>query len=81
MAALKSCPVVVCFQYRSSRITTKNAKRHGWSYGSTSASNRSYRKIGKDLRLSSVKRHVKGADAKVRLDIELPYGRLCAIPS
>ena len=37
-------------------------------------------KFGKDLRLSSVKRYVEGAGAKVRLDIELPDGTHHAIP-
>ncbi len=37
-------------------------------------------KFGEDLRLSSVKRYVEGAGAKVRLDIELPDGTHHAIP-
>lgn len=37
-------------------------------------------KAGKDLKLSSIKRYVESAGAKVRLDIELPDGTHHAIP-
>jgi DNA-binding XRE family transcriptional regulator len=37
-------------------------------------------RLGKDLRLSSVKRYVEAAGAKVRLEIELPDGTRYAIP-
>jgi len=37
-------------------------------------------KFGKDAKLSSVKRYVESAGAKVRLDIELPDGTHHAIP-
>jgi DNA-binding XRE family transcriptional regulator len=40
----------------------------------------SMEKLGKDLKLSSVKRYVEGAGAKVSLDIELPDGTRHAIP-
>jgi len=40
----------------------------------------SLEKLGKDLKLSSVKRYVEGAGAKVSLDIELPDGTRHAIP-
>jgi DNA-binding XRE family transcriptional regulator len=37
-------------------------------------------KAGKDLKLSSIKRYVESAGAKVRLDIELPDGTHHGIP-
>lgn len=37
-------------------------------------------KAGNDLKLSSIKRYVESAGAKVRLDIELPDGTHHAIP-
>lgn len=40
----------------------------------------SMEKLGKDLKLSSIKRYVESAGAKVRLEIELPDGTQHAIP-
>lgn len=40
----------------------------------------SMEKFGKDLKLSSIKRYVESAGAKVRLEIELPDGTQHAIP-
>lgn len=37
-------------------------------------------KLGQDMKLSSIKRYVESAGAKVRLDIELPDGSHYAIP-
>lgn len=61
-------------------LLQKTQKDMATAMGVTQPTIASMEKIGKDLKLSSIKRYVESAGAKVRLDIELPDGTHHAIP-
>ena len=61
-------------------LLQKTQKEMAKAMGVTQPTIASMEKIGKDLKLSSIKRYVESAGAKVRLDIELPDGTHHAIP-
>jgi len=61
-------------------LLQKTQKDMAKAMGVTQPTIASMEKIGKDLKLSSIKRYVESAGAKVRLDIELPDGTHHAIP-
>jgi|SRR5680860_1415121 len=61
-------------------LLQKTQKEMAKAMGVTQPTIASMEKTGKDLKLSSIKRYVESAGAKVRLDIELPDGTHHAIP-
>lgn len=61
-------------------LLQKTQKDMAEAMGVTQPTIASMEKAGKDLKLSSIKRYVESAGAKVRLDIELPDGTHHAIP-
>ncbi|MCL1477313.1 XRE family transcriptional regulator [Marinobacter sp. M3C] len=61
-------------------LLQKTQKEMAKAMGVTQPTIASMEKIGKDLKLSSIKRYVESVGAKVRLDIELPDGTHHAIP-
>ena len=61
-------------------LLQKTQKEMAKAMGVTQPKIASMEKIGKVLKLSSIKRYVESAGAKVRLDIELPDGTHHAIP-
>lgn len=63
-----------------SLLLQKTQKDMAEAMGVTQPTIASMEKVGRDLKLSSIKRYVESAGAKVRLDIELPDGTHHAIP-
>ena len=61
-------------------LLQKTQKDMAEAMGVTQPTIANMEKAGKDLKLSSIKRYVESAGAKVRLDIELPDGTHLAIP-
>ncbi|MBK1872212.1 XRE family transcriptional regulator [Marinobacter sp. 1-3A] len=61
-------------------LLQKTQKDMAEAMGITQPTIASMEKVGRDLKLSSIKRYVESAGAKVRLDIELPDGTRHAIP-
>lgn len=61
-------------------LLQKTQKDMAEAMGVTQPTIASMEKVGRDLKLSSIKRYVESTGAKVRLDIELPDGTHHAIP-
>lgn len=61
-------------------LLEKTQKEMADAMGVTQPTIANMEKAGKDLKLSSIKRYVESAGAKVCLDIELPDGTHHAIP-